>query len=213
MARNFLQEQQEARAKEYAMLNRYAVKGQTVFAGSSLMEFFPINELQQGLDVRPIIYNRGIAGFVTADLAAHMEECIFGLEPARLFINIGTNDMGVPGYKKEKLLAGYDGILHRIRARLPACRVYVMAYYPVNAKVNSQGFIPREVFRTRTNAAIAEVNEALAALAARHGYEFADVNDGLADGEGNLKEEFTRDGIHLWPNAYRVILENLRQYL
>jgi len=34
----------------YKILDKYAVKGQILFVGSSLMEFFPINEMQQTLE-------------------------------------------------------------------------------------------------------------------------------------------------------------------
>ncbi|ALU37026.1 hypothetical protein CLCOS_31670 [Clostridium coskatii] len=33
------------------------------------------------------------------------------------------------------------------------------------------------------------------------------------DEEGNLKEEFSIEGIHMWPNGYSVILENMKKYL
>ena len=30
---------------------------------------------------------------------------------------------------------------------------------------------------------------------------------------GNLKEEYTIEGVHMYANAYRCVLENLKQYL
>ncbi|MGU3471830.1 isochorismatase family protein [Paenibacillus sp. D51F] len=210
------QDEKKEKAKKYSMLNQLARKGQTVFAGSSLMEFFPINELQQTLDRSCCLYNRGIAGFVTAELLESLEACIFELEPSNIFINIGTNDISAPDYKLERLLAGYDEILTRIARRLPDCQVYVMAYYPVNAKAEFP-FVPREsmeeVFRNRTNEAIREANQAIELLAAKHGYAFIDVNEGLADAEGNLKKEYSVDGIHLLPSGYAIVWNNLNKYL
>ena len=40
-----------------------------------------------------------------------------------------------------------------------------------------------------------------------------DVNTGLTDVNGNLKEEYTIEGVHMYANAYRCVLENLKQYL
>ncbi|CAM3955270.1 GDSL-type esterase/lipase family protein [Cohnella lubricantis] len=204
------------KVRKYKILNRLAMKGQTVLAGSSLMEFFPIHELLQTMEYKGCIYNRGIAGFVTSELLETMEECIFELEPSRIFINIGTNDISAPDYRLEGLIDNYDEILSRIAERLPNCRVYVMAYYPVNAKAEFP-YVPREsmaeVFERRTNEAIREANLAIERLAAKHRHAFIDVNEGLTDEEGNLKAEYAIDGIHLFANGYAVILNNLRKYL
>ncbi|MEH7418317.1 hypothetical protein V7266_23910 [Neobacillus drentensis] len=88
---------------------------------------------------------------------------------------MGTNDIGSPGYKKEDLLANYNTILTQIGEKLPDCKVFVMAYYPINAKAD---FPPidkskkEEMFKTRTNQAISDANELIKELAKRHGYEF-----------------------------------------
>ncbi len=202
--------------KRYKHLNKFAMKDQTLFVGSSLMEQFPINELQHTLDKRVIIYNRGVGGFVTNDLLSVMDTCIFDLAPTKIFINIGTNDIASPDYKKENLIANYDRILSEIKDRLPHCKVYVMAYYPVNQKVGFPSVskeVKEELFSTRTNPTLQEANRAIKNLAKNYHYEYIDVNDGLIDGERNLKEEYTVEGIHLWPNAYYTILNNLQRYL
>lgn len=208
--------EKQEKLRKYRRLNRLAAKGKTVFAGSSLMEFFPINELQQTLPNAYCIYNRGIAGYVSAELLASMETCIFELEPSKLFINIGSNDIGAPEYRKERLLANYDDILTQIGRRLPDCRVYVMAYYPVNPKAEFPGISQaerEEAFRYRTNEALQEASAAIEQLALRHGYAFIDVNEGLRDEEGNLKAAYATDGIHMHPEAYAVVLGNMLQYL
>lgn len=209
-------DEKKEKVRKYKILNQIAQKGQTVLVGSSLMEFFPINELQQKLERKYCIYNRGIAGYVTEELLGSMEACIFELEPSKIFINIGTNDLSALDYELERLLANYDEILTRIAKRLPACLVYVMAYYPVNAKAEFP-FVPREsmeeMFQKRTNRAIRDANKAIKQLAAKHGYVFIDVNEGLTDPEGNLKKEYAVDGIHMFANGYAVVLNNLRKYL
>jgi len=212
----FMKEQKINRLKSYKILNKYAKKGQILFVGSSLMEHFPINELLQSLELDYTIYNRGIGGYVTTELLTSMEECIFELEPSKVFINIGTNDIGSPEYSQEKLIAHYDEVLNEIGKRLPQCKVYVMAYYPINAKINFPGVDDSRkefMFKTRTNQAIIEANAAVEQLAGKYGYKFINVNEGLADEEGNLKVEYAIEGLHMWPNAYAVILNNLKKYL
>jgi len=209
--------QKKGKVKQYQVLNQYVRKGSILFVGSSLMEGFPINELQQLLDEQHFIYNRGVSGSVTDELLTWMEECIFELEPSKIFINIGTNDMNTPDYKLEKLLANYDNILSQIKKRLPNSQVYVMAYYPVNAKADF-GLASRlnkesGLFKTRTNQAISQANDALKALAEKYHYQFIDVNQGLTNEEGDLKEEFSIDGIHMYANGYNVVWNNLKGYL
>lgn len=180
------------------------------------MEWFPINEMQLTLEKDLVIYNRGIAGYVLPELLASMDECIFDLEPSKIFINIGTNDMNTPDYKKEELIKNYNKVLTKISHKLPNCKVYVMAYYPVNPEVDFPGGGRehiKSIFKTRSNAAIMEVNEALEVLAKENNYEFINVNNGLIDAQGNLKEELSVDGIHMWPNAYSLILDNMKKYL
>jgi len=51
MMLNYFQQQKENTLKRYKMLNRHVKKGQVLFVGSSLMELFPINEMQHTLDI------------------------------------------------------------------------------------------------------------------------------------------------------------------
>ncbi len=178
------------------------------------MEWFPIEDMQFGLDLDLAIYNRGIAGTKTTDLLEAMNECIFDLEPSKLFINIGSNDIGAAsGYDKEQFLKNYNEIMDRIKNILPQCEVYVMAYYPANPKADFG--LPKQqkdiLFATRTNASILYANRAVEQAAKNHQFHFINVNDGLEDEEGNLKEEYAIDGIHMWPNAYSVVLENMKK--
>ena len=161
-----------------------------------------------------VIYNHGVGGFTTTDMLDHMEEMVFGTVPSRIFINIGTNDIGSPDYRLDALMENYEKILVRTKERLPKVQITLMAYYPVNEvdKVpdNEWG---AHMFDTRTNANIAIANAAVKELAEKLGCRFIDVNDGLRDENGRLKAEFTIEGIHMYANGYQVVLENLKKYL
>lgn len=200
----------------YRILNRYAIKGQTVFAGSSLMEFFPIHELQQTSGKPFTLYNRGVAGFVTRELLVSLDACILELAPSRLFINIGTNDLGEPDYTIAGLVERYEEILRRVQERLPDCRIALLKYYPVNAEAKFPGVDPAgaaEFFSRRNNGTLSQANEAVQQLAERLGLQYLDVNQGLTDEHGNLNEAYTMDGIHMFANGYKVVWDNLQKYL
>ncbi len=76
-----------------------------------------------------------------------------------------------------------------------------------------EGEWAKGMFATRTNENIRLANAAVEKLAGEMGCHYIDVNEGLADGNGRLKKEYTIEGIHMYANGYRVVLENLRKYL
>ncbi len=197
---------------KYKYLNKYVKKGQTVFAGSSLMEQFPIYEFMQDFDMSGVIYNRGIGGYTIAELMESLEECIFELEPAKLFLNIGTNDFNAPDYSEELLIERYGVILQKIRDRLPDTKIYLMAYYPVNEMAAKNEYM-KSIFAYRTNEKLLHANKAVEQLAAEYRAEYIDVNSGLYDVNGRLKEEFTIEGMHMYANGYKVVLDELLPYL
>lgn len=208
MFAHFWQEQ-ERKLTNFRQQNAYIQKGRTLFTGSSLMEMFPITEfcLNEGL---PIAYNRGIGGYTTDDFLAAIGPVLLDLEPSKVFINIGTNDIrSMPngGDWMEHLSENYRRICGIIREKLPETEVYMMAYYPVNPDRDSPAL------RVRTNAAVGRANGMVQDLAAEFGFHYIDVNDGLKDEQGNLQFEHTQDGIHFDAAAYRTVFERLKKYL
>ena len=93
-----VQEMKIDRVERYKRLNEFIEKGQVLFAGSSLMEQFPINELLLNYELPYKVYNRGVSGFTTIELLENIEPCILDLEPKVLFLNIGTNDLNGETY-------------------------------------------------------------------------------------------------------------------
>jgi len=198
----------------FAQQNQTAKKGQIVFVGSSLMEIFPIEKMQQGLGLDKLIYNRGIRATTTAELLTAMDVCIFDLAPSKIFINIGTNDLGF-GVPEATFLANYDEILRQIKEKLPETRVFVMAYYPVNpvADFGESEAEHESLFATRTNEILELASSKVARLAQKYHFEFINLNAGLADADGNLRQELTFDGGHMFPAGYEIVLGNMKKYL
>ncbi len=212
--KELMHREQQDKLERYRILNQNVKKGEILFTGSSLMEQFPVNELLMTNGMNQVIYNRGIGGFTTTDLLQHMEEMVFGTEPSRIFINIGTNDIGSPDYQLEALLERYEEIIVRIQERLPEAEINMMAYYPVNETDKiPEGEWGKTAFVTRTNENINIANAAIENLAAKKGCRFINVNEGLADERGKLKKEYTIEGIHMYANGYQVVLQNLKKYL
>ena len=133
------------------------------------------------------------------------------LMPKKVFINIGTNDLSDSRVSIDQVIQNYDRILNKIEEGNSGVKIYLMAYYPVNPEV-AAGDI-RKCLETRTNAKINEANKRVQELAARHKQQFIDVNASLKDANGNLRADYTIEGIHIKPAGYRAILKQVMQYV
>lgn len=200
--------EQLTKVERFRRLNPFARKGEIVFAGSSLMEQFPINEFLMDFQLPYVIYNRGVGGFTTSQMAEVLDECIFDLEPSYLFLNIGTNDLNGPDYEEAALLGRYEDILKRIKERLPETKIFLLAYYPVNPDAATNPFM-KEIFKYRTNERIRSASAGVHALADKYGAAFLDLNAGITDEEGRLKAEYTVEGMHFYGDGYYQVLKAL----
>lgn len=193
--------------------NRLAEKGQVVFAGSSLMEMFPVEEWAEELgEGAPKVYNRGVGGYRTDDLLPIVDLCVTDLKPRKVFINIGTNDLSDASVPIEEMIARYDRILAQIEAEVPGVQIYLMAYYPINEEAAADEGM-RACLRIRTNEKIREANRQAEALARRRGHRYIDVNAPLTDAQGRLKAEYTTEGMHIRPEGYRAIFPLVAKYI
>lgn len=147
----------EYKLERYHKLNLTAEKGCVLFAGSSLMEMFPVEKFahEDGLPVT--VYNRGVGGFITDELIAAVDTCIIDLAPKKLFINIGTNDLSDASRSMEQIMSNYALILDKVKKAVPEVRMYLMAYYPVNYSAATPEMKP--CLLIRSNEKIARANE------------------------------------------------------
>ena len=192
--------------------NASAVKGQIVFAGSSLMEQFPIEEWVKELGPdAPIVYNRGVGGYTTTDMLPILDACVYELEPRKVFINIGTNDLSNPDLSLEMVMENYDQIITLIEEHVPGVVIYMMAYYPVNLEAAVEEIKP--ALMVRTNEKINQANRLVEQLAIKHNQKYIDVNAPLKDEQGRLKAEYTVEGMHIKPEGYRTIFDDVMKYV
>ncbi len=197
--------------EKYHQKNLTAHKGKIVFTGSSLMEMFPIEKFMDELKNPYIIYNRGMSGFKTEDMIKVLDVCVFELEPSRIFINIGTNDLSDPNIPLSQMLENYGIILDKIKKRLPVAELYLMAYYPVNYDAASEEMKP--CLEIRNNRKITFANEEVKKLARHFCAKYIDINDNLKDEQGRLKASYTIEGMHIKEEGYRAILDDILRYV
>lgn len=207
------QREKALKVERYRRLNKLAKPGQILFVGSSLMEQFPIQELLLDLDLPYTVYNRGIGGFTTQELSQVLDVCVYDLKPSHVFINIGTNDMNTADYTLDSLLERYEKILRSIQEHLPQAKITLLAYYPLCEPVMAKDPHMKNILQFRNNHTICKANEGVKSLAAKVGASFVDCNAGITDENGNLKEEYTIEGMHIYGNGYAQILQALLPHL
>lgn len=212
MAKEAWRLEKEKMVEGFREKNRLCEKGQVVFAGSSLMEMFPVEEWASELgEGAPKLYNRGVGGYRTDDMLPIVDLCVTDLQPRKVFINIGTNDLSDPDLPMEAMIQRYDQILTRIEEAVPGVRIYLMAYYPINYEAAADFMKPGLLIRT--NEKIAAANGLVQQLAKQHGQTYIDVNAPLKDELGRLKAEYTIEGMHIKPEGYRAIFPAIVQLI
>ena len=188
----------------YRQLNQTAQKGQIVFAGSSLMEMFPIEQFVAEDNLPVVVYNRGIGGFVTDELLTNLAVCVLALAPRMLFLNIGTNDLSDASRPMAQIMGTYRTILEKVL-------IYLMAYCPINEEAATPEMKP--CLRVRTNEKIAQANAEVQKLTKSLHLHYIDVNAPLKDEQGRLRAEFTYEGMHIRPEGYRTIYPAIKEIL
>jgi lysophospholipase L1-like esterase len=122
-------------------------------------------------------------------------------KPAHIFLLIGINDFG-SSKPLEKAKRQYEELVRAIRSTVPQAKLHVQAILPTRDRFAH--------LNTQVNA----MNEFLRDFAQREGLDFIDLHRVMADEEGQLRKEWTGDGLHLLPPAYaawqKVLEEKLR---
>lgn len=201
----------EYKIERYKKMNETAEKGKIVFAGSSLMEMFPIEQFVKEDKLDIVVYNRGVGGFVTEELLENINTCIIDLQPSKLFINIGTNDLSDSRRSFEEIFERYGKILSIVTEKVDDVSMYLMAYYPVNYNAATEEMKP--CLKIRSNEKIKAANEEVARLARKFNANYIDVSEPLKDENGDLKAEFTIEGMHINEQGYRAIYPLIKQYI
>lgn len=190
--------------ENYRILNEeYAVKSQTVLLGDSITDFFNWYELFYDFSkaTGQAVYNRGISGDTTDRLLERLSENVLNITPKNVVLLIGTNDIG-RGLPLSMSVENVSKIIEETKAKCPGVNFVLQAVYPIN-----QGM--RRKSEKRSNEKIQLMNKEFIKLSEKYGCTWLDITEKLKDETGNLKKEFTHDGLHLNVKAYKIVAENI----
>lgn len=168
-----------------------------VFFGDSITDNWRLNEYFTGRD----FVNRGINGQNTIQMLARFRQDVLALNPRAVVILAGTNDIasGLALNQIQDNLAMMGDL-----ARAQGIRAAFASVLPVSDyhKAIDPSY---EVTKTRSPAAIVALNRWLESYCKSEGFVYADYYRAMVDATGQLRVDFSDDGLHPNAKGYRAM--------
>lgn len=156
-----------------------------VFYGNSITN---MNEWWECFGDNHKILNRGNSGGYSKELLDNVETLIAG-HPAKVFIKIGTNDLGTQGVDNPELVASnIRSIIERFKEESPKTKVYIQSILP---STNGRRTLEKT---TATNSLLRDV-------CSETGATYVDLYDSMM---GIVSGELSYDKLHLTAKGYKV---------
>jgi lysophospholipase L1-like esterase len=147
--------------------------------------------------------NRGIAGDNTFGMLDRLSDVI-ARKPRALVVEAGINDIG-QGVPVGMIAGNIVSIVQYVRVKSIGTRVFVVSVLPTNERAKQ---VYPEV--AGKNELAKELDSRLRTLAGLYGYVYIDLASMIADGSGNLKEQYSKpDGLHLNEAGYGLLVRLL----
>ena len=148
------------------------------------------------------VTNRGIGGDTAWGLMARVDEVTEG-KPAKIFILIGVNDLSWGEKTVQEDAVQVAILIDTIKRQTPATTIFLQSVLPIiDGKVDKC-----------SNAEIDSMNVELKKIARDKQVTWINLVPYFKDENGQLKESFTREGLHLTEPAYREWLTVIDGYL
>ncbi|WP_157963256.1 GDSL-type esterase/lipase family protein [Algoriphagus litoralis] len=171
--------------------------GSTVFTGSSTIRMW--KSLQTSFPKENIL-NTGFGGSKASDLETHLFPLVIRLEPSRVFIYEGDNDIwaNVP---VADILTSLDNIVNRLQLIDPNIKIYLIEAKPSPSRWEKKANY--EIF----NQKLKEY------CLAKEGVELVPVWKALTDDAGNPRPElYIQDQLHLNEKGYEIWTAIFKEY-
>lgn len=163
-----------------------------LFVGDSITEAADWQALFPDVPSR----NHGISWDIVNGIGHRLPQILIH-NPDKIFIKIGTNDIGY-AHDPEVMAAEMADILRYIAFKRPKAKLYL------------QSVLPRE---PETAARVAAINAAFKTAAEQAGAAYIDLHPFFAGADGGILPQLTYDNLHLSAKGYEVWAQALRPYI
>ena len=158
-----------------------------IFLGDSITDGCEWSELFQNNKIK----NRGIGSDTTIGVLKRLQE-VYTSKPEKIFIMIGIYDLGL-GRDIDDILNNYNEIIKRISEKSPNTELIIQSILPINKEIYGNGI---------KNKTVIDLNTELEKLASQQNLTFVNLFNIFDDGNENLSNKYTVDGIHLNGDGY-----------
>jgi lysophospholipase L1-like esterase len=176
----------------------------SILVGDSLSLWFPPELLPEDKNW----LNQGISGETSNGLLKRLK--IFDrTQPEVIFVMIGINDL-IRGISDEVIVDNQRQMINYLRKTHPTAQIVVQSILPHGAEEAT--WKGRDKLLTVANSRIRELNQQLQSQSSKKGVKYLDLYPLFTNKQGNLRREFTTDGLHLNPEGYIVWRSALQIY-
>ncbi len=167
-----------------------------LFVGSSSIRFWPTATAFPG---KPII-NRGFGGSEISDVIHFYDQVVRPYAPTKIFLYAGDNDIG-RGKMADQVFDDYKEFVERVQSDFPTTELIYISIKPSRLRWDKWPLM-------------AEANRMVQAHAQKHSnLGYADLATPLLDDDGNPKDVFLDDGLHLNERGYFLWQQALAPFL
>lgn len=129
------------------------------------------------------------------------KEQIRAVHPEKVFVQTGINGLQ---RKSEKIFEmQYQRMVDSIKSVAPQAKLYLQSILPVNHSMCNGRASSEKIITS---------NQTIAKIASRSDCVYVDLYS-LYAVDGEMPQELTRDGVHLFPEAYDRWMEEIRRYI
>ena len=176
----------------------------TILAGDSLSLWFPPELLPEDRNW----LNQGISGEVSNGLLQRLD--LFDrTQPDMILVMVGINDL-IRGLEDQEILTNYRQIISYLRRKHPQAEIVIQSILPHGA--GGTTWEGKEKLLAIPNSRIRKLNQELNNIATKKGARYLNLHPLFTDQQGNLRSNFTTDGLHLSPPGYLVWRTALQMY-
>ena len=177
-----------------------------VFFGDSITEGYNVKEFYDEFRV----VNSGISGNTTEDLINRIDRDLYNYNPSTVIIQIGTNDIRA-SIKDEEIINNLKTIIKGIRKNRKNASILIESIYPLNRDMDAEYW--NDVNPDYNNKHIIKLNNDIKELCKKESIKYIDIYTSLLDNNKNLKEVYSKEGLHLTDLGYYKVTRIIKKFL